>query len=212
MVWRSNPHPAVTAASCSLLLLMTFTAPSEAAAQGGTPPPYEIVLRAGFTIYSTGSDDGCKSLPGAAFGISARTTGSWFTGAGADLVLSLPVGCPDDLTFHSLPDGRWYREDGELGLFGPRFVLEAGRRVRLGASQLDVAASGGAALNIDESSLFAPWAGASFGFSGQRFGLRLEYGWHWVRIERTIQGESAPFETVRDVAPATFVSGTFRVR
>ena len=194
------------------LLLGVSAAPTEAAAQGGMPPSYAIMLRAGLTSYSTGSDDGCRSVPGALFGASVRTTGSWFVGAGSDLVFSLPVGCPDDLTFHSLPDGRWYREDGKLGLFGPRFVLEAGRRVRLGESHLDVAASGGAALNIDESSLFAPWAGASFGFSGQRLGLRLEYGWHWVRIERTIQGESAPFETVREVAPATLVTGSVRVR
>jgi len=192
----------------SSLLLEVSAAPTEAAAQGSTPPSYEIVLKAGLTSYSNGSDDGCQSVPGALLGTSGRTTGPWFMGAGADLVLSLPLGCPDDLALHSLPDG----EDGKLGLFGPRFVLEAGRRVRLGESQLDLAASGGAALNIDESSLFAPWAGASFGFSGQRFGLRLEYGWHWVRIERTIQGESAPFETVQDVAPATLVTGTVRVR
>jgi hypothetical protein len=212
MGWRSSIHSAVTAMLFASLLLEVAAAPTEAAAQGGTPPSYEIVLKAGLTGYSTGSDDGCQSVPGALFGTSGRTTGSWFMGAGADLVLSLPLGCPDDLTLHSLPDGRWYREDGKLGLFGPRFVLEAGRRVRLGESQLDLAASGGAALNIDESSLLAPWAGASFGFSGRRFGLRLEYGWHWVRIERTIQGESAPFETVLEVAPATLVTGTVRVR
>jgi hypothetical protein len=209
---RSSSHPMVRAILAFSLLLGAWAAPTKAAAQGETPPPYEIVLRAGFTVYSTGSDDGCKSLPGGAFGTSARTTGSWFLGAGADLVLSLPLGCPDDLTLHALPGGGWYREDGKLGLFGPRFALEAGRRVRLGERQVGLAASGGTALNIDESSLFAPWAGASFGSSGQRFGFRMEYGWHWVRTERTIEGESAPFETVWDAAPAIFLTGTVRVR
>jgi hypothetical protein len=191
----------------------TLAAPDAAAAQNDAPTHLEIVLRAGLTGYGTGSDDGCQSLAGALLGTSVRSSGSWFVGAGADVVLTGGFACTDELAIHRLEDGRYYIEDGRLLMNSPRAVLEAGRRVSLGtANDLEVAASGGAALNAAYGSSVAPWAGASVAFSSRRLGLRFEHGWHWIRIERTLEGESQPFDTVRYAAPATLLMVTFRLR
>ena len=121
------------------------------------------------------------------------------------------VGCTLELALHRLEDGRFFIEDGRLWLNGPRLALEAGRRVDLGGRQLRLAASGGASLNTARSSTIAPWVGASFGYSSGRLGLGLEYGWHRVEIERTIEGETAPFARVRTAEPALLLMVTYRV-
>jgi hypothetical protein len=193
-----------------LLLVALLVAPTGAAAQGNAPQAYEIVLRTGFTGYSTGSDDGCQGMGGLLFGGSVKTPGAWLLGAGVDLVLPPPVACTLELRMHQLPDGRWYREDGQLIVLA-RLTFEAGRRVPLGRRHLDVAASGGAAV-YDENSFVAPWTGALISYSGRRFGLRLEHGWHWVKVERILEPGSVTFEKVRDPVPATFFMGTMRVR
>jgi hypothetical protein len=148
---------------------------------------------AGLTVYGTGDDANCGTLPALTVGVRARTGGTWFMAGSADLSETAPnFACTSMLSIVHLGDDRFAEEHGGAWFtLTPRLALHAGRVVEAGRWQLEPSVGGGALVAremFSEGRGVHPWAGGALqaGRAGSRLALHAEAGAHGVPLRHEI--------------------------